>query len=156
MATPTLVEFKQPPMKKSIILSFLFIALAFTTTQAQETYKELKNSISVSLATDTVTNTGTAVVQADMLSVHGHTTSVSFIATKLSGTVAGTVALHGSNNGTNFYSISSTTFTATDVASQGGTWQLTGCPFRFYRITWTGSGTMSATLAGNIYVNTNQ
>lgn len=136
---------------------FLFAALTlFVAFSAKCQFRNLFNSLSTNgnaLATDTVTNTGTGLVQV-LHEAKGNVTSVTFTATKISGTVAGTVALHGSNDGTNFASIHSTTFTATDVASQGGTWQLVGNPFRYYRVTWTGSGTMAATVKGT--VNTNQ
>lgn len=136
-------------MKKILFLSLICL-LAFS---ARSQTFVLHNALGSTILTDTVTNTGTGLVQVDASRVRGNVTSVQFIATKISGIVAGTIALHGSNDGTNYASISSTTFTATDVASQGGVWQLTGSPVKHYRVTWTGVGTMSATIKATLFSN---
>lgn len=137
-------------MKKILLLSLVcFLALS-AKCQTVNLYNALG---STTLLTDTVTNTGTGLVQADGNRLRGNTTSIQFTATKISGIVAGTIALHGSNDGTNYASISSTTFTATDVATQSGVWQLTGSPVKHYRVTWTGAGTMSATIKATLWTN---
>lgn len=137
---------------KKIIFLLSFICLLALNAKSQ-TSLSLHNALGSTLLTDTVTNTGTGLVQADASRMRGNTTSIQFNATKSSGIVAGTIALHGSNDGTNYASISSTTFTATDVASQSGVWQLTGSPLKHYRVTWTGAGTMAATIKATVWTN---
>lgn len=85
------------------------------------------------------------------------TTSVQFVAHKVSGTVAGTVTLMGSVDGVHFkaalVSEASTaipTFTATDVATQSYTWRINYSPYLYYAISWTGTGTMSAYMRGKL------
>ncbi|MEK9157696.1 MAG: hypothetical protein AAB638_00750 [Patescibacteria group bacterium] len=139
-------------MKKIFISIMLATCIAFSgqAQKARNFYNALGSTLLVS---DTVTNTATGFVQVDASLESGNVSSVQFIATKISGLVAGTIAIHGSNDGVDYASISSTTFTATDVATQGGIWQFTGSPVRYYRITWTGAGTMAATIKGTIWTN---
>jgi hypothetical protein len=127
-------------MKKIILLSFLALLTMFTHAQ-----NEPKNMLgSNGLAIDTVSDTGT---ETWTLKVPGtqQTVAVQFVATKISGTVAGTVTLQGSLNGSSWATVpSQSPFTATNVASQNTVWQMTGSGFLYYRVTWTGTGTMSA------------
>jgi hypothetical protein len=62
------------------------------------------------------------------------------------------ISLFGSIDGVNFRSISGTTFTATDVASNGFIWTITGNPVTHVRVTWTGTGTMVATFKAKVLV----
>lgn len=138
-------------MKKTLVLLFAFVA--FVAVQSNAQAKLLSNAYGTTIATDTITDTGTGYVQAEVSNFKGNVSSVVWNATKINGTVAGTIALHGSNDGVVFASISATTFTATNTASQNGSWQLTGVPFRYIRVTWTGSGTMNATLKATFFAN---
>jgi hypothetical protein len=70
---------------------------------------------------------------------------VQAIVTKISGTVAGTVGLYGSLDGTNYKQIGSD-FTATNVASQTHVFYVTAPVARYLKVVQTGSGTMSAVL----------
>lgn len=104
---------------------------------------------------DTVTNTGTNYLTNKFLvSGIAQTVTIQWVAVKLSGTVAGTVTLQGSLDGLNFVTLTAnktadnityTTFTATDVASQSTAWVVKYNVFPWYRVTWTGAGTMAAT-----------
>lgn len=144
------------------ILKFLFIALAFvalaSVAEAQSVRKDFYNSTYGSAyATDTVTNGGTGIVQSPAISGGGTSTVIWVTATEISGTTGGTITLQGSLDGTNWKAIMQPnlqtavpTITATDVASNTYHWWLSGSPFRFYRVSWTGTGTMSATLAAEI------
>lgn len=103
-----------------------------------------------SLASDTVTNTGTGYLSVRNPGAKSGTT-VQIVATKISGTVAGTISLLGSVDGINYKaftlaeaSTAGHTFTATDVASQNFIWRLNDNPYLYYRVSWTGSGTMAA------------
>lgn len=65
---------------------------------------------------------------------------------KISGTVAGTIAYQGSNDGTVYANISTTS--ATDASANYTYSVATFPPYKYYRISWTGSGTMSASVSG--------
>lgn len=141
-------------------LKFLFVALAFVaiaiTVDAQSVRLNAFNKDYPPVGTDTVTNTGTGIVQFDPVSGGGNSTTIVVRVTKISGTVGGTITLQGSLDGTNFKALNTpntvtalATITATD-ATNTYHWILLGSPFRHYRISWTGTGTMSATLDGDL------
>lgn len=91
-----------------------------------------------------IADTGTATLTTPAVrGTDSRTTVVQVNITKVSGTVAGTVSLHGSLDGKNFSAITSTTYTATN-GNSSFVWVLTGNPVPYYRVTWTGTGTMAA------------
>lgn len=98
-----------------------------------------------------VTNTGTGTLTSPIVSGPRGSTVVSVLATKTSGTVAGTISLLGSVDGTNFKAIllpqvatALNTYTATDVATQVFLFSVEKNPYNYYRVSWTGAGTMAA------------
>lgn len=111
----------------------------------------------VPVASDTVTNTATNYLTSiAKTSVGVLYTTISCNVTKISGTVAGTITLQGSIDGTTFSAVktletqtSVATITAAD-ASAGYHWRLYGNPFTYYRVTWTGAGTMAASFTAKI------
>lgn len=113
------------------------------------------------ITTATVTNTGTGVLMGICPATGpGSNTAVQIIANKTSGTVAGTITLMGSLDGVNWKAATITeastalnTYTATDVASQTFIWRLTGAPYLYYEVSWTGTGTMVATFTATAYVH---
>ena len=139
-------------MKHIKLILFSFAILIASVCNAQRLKTLTATGVEGGTATATVTNTGTSTLSIGSNEV-GTTTTIHFEATKTSGTVAGTVSLYGSLDGTNFRSISSTTFTATDVATQGFIWTLTGSPCNNYRVTWTGTGTMVATFTAKVLIH---
>lgn len=141
-------------MKKILSLIFVVLVVAFSAS-AQIT--DLKSSFN--LTSDTVTNTATGYLQATALSGAKGVASIQIVITKISGTVAGTITLQGSNDGTNFIALTNTstvpqiaTATATDVASQTFGWTIGLNVWRYYRVSWTGAGTMSARFTGKLHV----
>jgi hypothetical protein len=103
-----------------------------------------------------VTNTGTSFIYA-RVSGPAQTTTIQFVAHKVAGTIAGTVTLMGSVDGVHFKactvaeaSTAIPTFTATDVATQSYIWRLNYCPYPYYGISWTGTGTMTAYFRGRV------
>lgn len=96
---------------------------------------------------DTITNSATVNVTQTLASPYD-VASFQAVVTKVDGTVAGTVLLQGSNDGTNYVDISTDTLTLTDVATQSYLWSVTDAPYKYYRLKGTGSGTMNAILAG--------
>lgn len=133
-------------MKSMILISVLSLLTLFATAQ-----NESKTMLgSNGLAVDTVSNTGTETWTLRVPGFH-KTVAVQFIATKISGTIAGSVTLQGSLNGTSWATVPGTSaFTATDVASQSAVFKLDNSGFSYYRISWTGTGTMSA--SGRAYL----
>jgi hypothetical protein len=147
-------------MKKFI--TFLFVGLvAFLTTSfevdAQSPPVFSLKSI-YNLTSDTVTNTATIYLTTPVISEAPATSTVIWVAvTKISGTVGGTITLQGSLDGTNFKAMNTVdtqtalaTITATD-ATNTYHWRLAGSPFRYYRVSWTGTGTMSASFTSQIF-----
>lgn len=102
----------------------------------------------------TITNTGTSACSLKVANPY-HTVTVQAVMTKTSGTLAGTLTLQGSVDGTSWETVptslvagAASTYTVTDVASQAKTFVITGTPFLYYKLSWTGTGTMAGTLSG--------
>lgn len=137
---------------------FLLVGLvAFLTAfNAQSQVYELKSPYSSVI--DTVTNTGTAYVSSVAISPAPATTTTIWVyVTKISGTVGGTITLQGSIDGTNWkalYALNTATalatFTATD-ATNTYHWIISGSPMPYYRVSWTGTGTMSASFGAKMF-----
>lgn len=135
----------------------LLIVAGFSAQCQTSVLADMKNSLSPYALTDTVTNTGTGTVTSPRISGAGSNITIALVLTEISGTTAGTVTIQGSLDGTNWKAIptvetqtSITTATALDVASQVFTWRLASSPYLYYRASWTGAGTMAATIAGKI------
>lgn len=104
---------------------------------------------------DTITNAGTKACSLKV--VHSYKqVSIQCLITKISGTIGGTVTLQGTIDGTNYVTVDTATFvtegaatyTATNVASQSKVWIMNNAPYLWYKISYTGTGTMSGTLKG--------
>lgn len=104
---------------------------------------------------DTIVNTATEACSLKVVNSYKSVTIHALI-TKISGTVAGTLTLQGTVDGTTWITVDTAsfitegaaTFTATNVASQSKVWIMNGAPYLWYKLSYTGSGTMSATLKG--------
>jgi adenylyl- and sulfurtransferase ThiI len=132
-------------MKK--IICFLLSAVLLIATQSQaQVYS------STLAAGDTVVDAGTA---AKTFNISGDYKGivVNPIFTKISGTVAGTIKLQGSLDGSTYTDVASQTFTATNIATGQTLWYVSAPLARYYKITWTGTGTMSAVLSYKYRVN---
>lgn len=123
----------------------------------------------IDATSDTVANSGTGYVEYRVRGWY-NTVSIQAVATKISGTAAGTVTLQGSLDGTNFvtvptnylfdvtgqepYKVDGTaTLTVTDVTTSTKIFTVIGSPFQYYRLSYTGSGTMSVRLRGYLLGN---
>jgi hypothetical protein len=141
-------------MKKLIIV--LFAVMLGMAAQAQ--VFTMYNALGSSVASDTTTDTGTSTLTSRYVSPAPATTTTIWVAvTKISGTVGGTITLQGSLDGSTWkaaYALNTATalaaFTATD-ASNTYHWIITGSPFLYYRISWTGTGTMAASFTGKVF-----
>ena len=88
---------------------------------------------------DTVVNT--AAVNMDLRVTNAYNTAaLQIVITKVGGTVAGNAILKGSVDGTNFVNID--TFATTNVALQTEIFPITPVYYPYYRVTYTGTGTM--------------
>ena len=123
----------------------------------------------INKTSDTVTNAGSGYVG---LQVKGwyHTVSIQAVATKISGTAGGTITLQGSLDGTNYVTVptnylyavsgqqpyqvgSAATLTVTNVTTSTAIFTIIGSPFQYYRLSYTGTGTMSVRLQGYLMGN---
>lgn len=108
---------------------------------------------------DTTTDTGVSYVSLGVSQWY-NTIAIQSVVTKISGTVAGTVTLQGSLDGINYSTVNSNYVTAssyspTNVATSTFRFIVTGSPYRFYRLSYTGAGTMSASHRGFVLPNKN-
>lgn len=141
-------------MKKFALLFVALVAFAAFESKAQ-VYSLLSP---YSFTSDTVTNTGTAYLSTVAVSpAPAVTTTIWVGVTKISGTVGGTITLQGSIDGTNWKAVNTpntatalATHTATD-ASNTYHWVISGSPFPYYRVSWTGTGTMSASFIAKMF-----
>lgn len=142
-------------MKKLLII--LFVGLVAFSANAQ--VYSLQNSLSPYTTIDTVTNsgTGTLTTLVAISAAPATTTTIWVGVTKLTGTVGGTITLQGSIDGTNWKAMNTVgtqtalaTITATD-ASNTYHWILQGSPMPYYRVSWTGTGTMTASFTAKLF-----
>lgn len=136
-------------MKKLMFIALLFAALG--AVAQPNAYVLKKHFANTDVSLDTVTNTGTNYL-GNLTLIPGGRSSVSVVVTvtKVSGTVAGTLTLQGSYDGTVFFALNaaeSQTALATKTAADASGvyhWWLKANPFPYYRVSWTGAGTMVA------------
>lgn len=141
-------------MKRYLLLSGLIALLGAitptTSIKAQWPVPKLMTTTSYGLTLDTVVNTGAIVTTPADGRVATWKTGITaqVVATKISGTVAGTLVLQGSMNGTNWTTIGS----AASVTDATNTYTFnTTVRWYYYRISWTGTGTMSASTKSYLF-----
>lgn len=138
-------------MKKFLLIAGL-IALAFVpaTINAQMSTPKLLTTTAFGNALDTVDNTEAHVTTASEGKISTWRTGITAQCNvlKISGTVAGSLALQGSMDGTNFVTIGTAT-TPSDASGNYGFNSIVR--YYYYRISWTGAGTMSASMKCYIY-----
>jgi hypothetical protein len=145
---------------KALKISILFALLTLATVSviAQQTVRApfFNTTYGSSISTDTTTNSGTGSVKCAVVDGPATTTTVFVTVTKLGGTVAGTLTLLGSLDGTNYKALTTpntatalATYTATDATNRY-VWIISGNPFRYYKVEHVGTGTMSATLDADL------
>lgn len=134
-------------MKKilAIILSFFLCGMAaFSQTSFNQT---------TSNPTGAITNTSVDTMNIT-LSASRQSVAIQPVVTKASGTMAGTITLYYSVNGTN-YVATGDTFTLTNVTTNTTVFNLTGKAAKYWRITVGGATTVTGTCTAKISV-TNQ
>ena len=131
-------------MKKFIVIMTALLMFSFASQAQTLTWSGYGNTL------DTVTNAGSRSATAVTVSAPAKAFSMQVAVTKISGTVGGTVKWQGSNNGTDWYTIS--TDTMTDASAVYAYSIATAAPFNYYRALVTGTGTMSASVKGKAFV----
>jgi len=127
---------------KNLILVFL-LALTVPAFAQSGSLKSVTNGS----ALDTVVNTAT---KSQFIQIAGSQAFVSVITTvtEISGTTGGTVKLYGSIDGVDYALIDANTFIPADqTAAQSFAWSVTPSKYAFYKVTYVGTGTMSAKIA---------
>lgn len=166
-------------MKKLIITSIFSLALVFGLGAQNVTAAFPLVGGTYSLTIDTVDNTESITKYIKVTGSH-RSASLQVVVTKISGTVAGTIRLVGSNDGINFVDISSPsiaisalrpaytdTLTCTNVTTNTKIWDipLNGIkgttvqefpPYLYYGVTYLGSGTMSAKFRGYLVTRSSE
>ena len=129
-------------MKFFKLILFFSVFLTFTETEAQ-TVETFTNSGA------TLTNTATVNLT---YKVKNTTTTAGFqvVNAKTSGTIAGKTYFQGSLDGTNYVNIDS--LTNTDKATNSKLFLQNPVGYPYYRLSWTGSGTMVATSSGYAFI----
>jgi hypothetical protein len=140
--------------------NFLIVGLValFTIIAAPSNGQTVNLVSGTSALFETVVNTGNAFLTTPrLLQERASYTVVQVNVTKVSGTVGGTITLLGSLDGTSFVALRTIetqtalpTITAAD-ATAAYHWRINGSPFPFYRVSWTGTGTMNATFTAQAY-----
>lgn len=129
-------------MKKYLSLIIIFGLLAFTAG-AQRLKPVALTTTAFGNALDTVDNTETHVTTTWGPGAWDGGITAQVVVTKISGTVGGTLGLHGSMNGTNWTLIGSAT-TPSDASANYSFNTTVG--WAYYRISYAGTGTMSASM----------
>jgi hypothetical protein len=135
-------------MKKFILIAVLGLFTFAASAQVSNMTSQYSQT------TDTVTNAGTKYMYITS-SNSQENISVQAVITKTSGTVAGTYFIQGSLDGTNYVSdiVASDSVTATNVTTNTKIWVLDSKAYKYYRVGYTGNGTMVATLKGYFFYN---
>jgi hypothetical protein len=140
-------------MKKYLVIAGLIaLACAFTpaSVKAQWAVPKQMTTTAFGNALDTVDNTEQHVTTTSEGRVGtwktGITGQVNVL--KISGTVAGTLALQGSMDGTNWVTIGTATTPSDASANYGFN---TIVRYYYYRFSWTGAGTMSASMKCQLF-----
>ena len=133
-------------MKKGILGLLVCFALCLTQNASAQTVVTMGGSAG------SVVNTATAYNTLEVKQGYA-TVAIQTVITKVSGTVAGTVTLQGSIDGTNYETVDTNyvstytvTYTPTNVATNSKVWLMNRNPYQYYRIKYVGTGTMSATM----------
>ena len=127
-------------MKKYILIFIAFLAINFVS--------KAQNTKTLTVASASITNTGTGTLTAVASDIYKQI-SFQVNVTKVSGTVAGKITLLGSLDGVNYRRIGGLdSVMLSDQAVNVGFLKVADCPFNYFKLFTTGTGTMVATNAG--------
>ncbi len=134
-------------------LLLLFAAVIFMAVSSNAQTFQMTGAYTTG---DTVTNTATKACSLKV--VHSYKQiSIQADITKIDGTVGGTLTLYGTVDGTNYVAVDTciyvhamaSTYTATNTSgTQSKIWIMNNNPYLWYKLSYTGTGTMRAILKG--------
>lgn len=133
---------------KLVLVALMGVLFAISGVNAQSVQNMNGNG-------DTITNTGTKYNTLKVGETANAFVTIQTNITKLSGTVGGTITIEGSLDGV-YYKLLDTNLTVNATVSQtpsntAGTvsydWHITNNTFQYYRVKYTGTGTMSAKMS---------
>lgn len=125
---------------KKFIFSLLVFSLAFVTAGTSQALRFT--------GSDTVVNSATVNIDLKVLGAY-NSGAFQVVVTKVSGTVAGNAIFQGSVDGINYVNID--TLATTNVATQTKIFTDLPVKYPFYRVSYTGTGTMAAIISGRAY-----
>ena len=125
---------------KKYIFSLVIFCLALTASIGQ---------VSANFTgSDTVVNTATVDIGLTVSGAY-NTGAFQVVVTKVSGTVAGNAILQGSVDGINYVNID--TLATSNVATQTKIFTESPVKYPFYKVSYTGSGTMAAIISSRAH-----
>ena len=134
--------------QKLCLLAGVILCILFVAPQVQAQKTAVLKSLSNFSVEDTIINAGVKY-QSVASNAYAETAFIKATITKISGTVACTVIAAGSfSTAGPWYPLD--TLTATDVASQDKFLEIKNTKYFFYRVQYTGSGTMAAKLRSTL------
>lgn len=138
-------------MRKLIILFVLLIGLVAFNVAAQD-FTIYKPGVTALVPLDTIDDTGTDNATALLKIPGGEVWGLSCLmyATTISGTMDIDVNYESSVDGTNYYAVASDSLAANNVAYIHE--DVDGFSGRYFRVTYTGVGTQSTKVKGDLYV----
>lgn len=144
-------------LKNKNMKKILFILFSFAILFSLNTFAQTTQMTGVYVTGDTVINTATKACSLKITHSYRQVT-IHGLVTKVSGTVAGTLTLQGTVDGNTWLTVDTaslqtegpSTFTTTNVASQSKVWIVNQSPYLWFRLSYTGSGTMAAILKGYV------
>lgn len=137
-------------MRTKLISLVVILAMLVTTSVYSQGTDARVMLGSNGKAIDTVTDTGSETWTLKVPGPNKAGFSAEITYTKISGTVAGNIVLLGSNSGLGYDTVYVTpiatarTVVATNVATRTFLWKLDKSDYLYYRIQWTGTGTMQS------------
>ncbi len=136
-------------MKKILIVSLCFL-LGSTIAKSAGITTLMKSNLN--FTSDTITDAGNGYLSLQVQGTYSQI-SIEVVVTKISGTVAGSVVLQASIDGTNYYNISTDSLNNTDVTTNKKIWVLSGSQYLYYKVYQVGAGTMAASVKAYLYAN---
>ncbi len=136
-------------MKKILsLMAGCLLIVGISQAQTATNIKALTPQNSATSGLDTVTNTA---VKAQITQLDGYSaiTTIQATITKISGTLAGSLVLSGSLDGTAYTAIGSA-YTVTDTAAQYPSFSVNPSTYRYYKLSWTGTGTMAGSIKSKL------
>ncbi len=137
-------------MKKFLILLLLAALIVLPVKIYSQSFVMINSG-------DTIVNSATEACSLKIAQPYTTITVHAYIV-ELSGTTGGTLTLQGTIDGTQWITVDTSAlineglsvYTPTDVATQSKVWIMRDAPYLWLRLSYTGTGTMSAILNGYV------